>query len=135
VYQPVIALAEFAVKGPPPPEPEQQRHELLRTLGAALYRAGLTQEAIDRLNEAIAADKDRSVVQDWLFLALAHHHLGHAAEAAHVVTASTDRTVRVWDVHTARGSNSRATKPHRNRFIDAVLRNERGHSPSSSERE
>jgi len=104
VYQPVLALAEFAVKKLPrrSSRPQQLRHELLRTLGAALYRAGLTQEAIDRLNEAIAADKGRSVVQDWLFLALAHHHLGHAAEAAQALEKartlqSKAETSDLWD--------------------------------------
>jgi hypothetical protein len=54
-------------------------------MGGLLYRAGRTEEAILRLNEAIAAEKGRSIALDWLFLALAHHRLGHATEAAHAL--------------------------------------------------
>src|SRR5262249_11805126 len=50
-------------------------------LGAALYRAGRFEEAIQRLNTSITAQNDDGVFGDWLFLAMAHHRLGHAAEA------------------------------------------------------
>jgi WD40 repeat protein/tetratricopeptide (TPR) repeat protein len=53
----------------------------LRPLGAALYRAGRFEEAIQQLNAAIAARNGDGVFGDWLFLAMAHHRLGHAAEA------------------------------------------------------
>ena len=53
----------------------------LLSLGAALYRAGRFEEAIQRLNASIAARNDDGVYGDWLFLAMAHHRLGHAAEA------------------------------------------------------
>jgi hypothetical protein len=51
------------------------------TLGAALYRAGRPAEAIGRLEEEIRARGDQSGPRDWAFLALAHHRLGHRAEA------------------------------------------------------
>jgi Flp pilus assembly protein TadD len=80
-YQPVIALVESTVPKVSSSRSDL-RHVLLRSLGALLYRAGRAEEAIVRLNEAIDAEKGCSVPQDWLFLALAHHRLGHAAEAA-----------------------------------------------------
>ncbi len=43
--------------------------------GSVLYRAGRFEEAIQRLN----ANTD--ILNNWLFLAMAHHRLGHAAEA------------------------------------------------------
>jgi Flp pilus assembly protein TadD len=54
---------------------------LRMTLGAALYRAGRFDEAIQQLNASIAARNGDGVFQDWLFLAMARHRLGHVAEA------------------------------------------------------
>src|SRR5262249_55218522 len=51
------------------------------TLGIALYRAGRYDEAVQRLNESIALQKQGGTYRDWLFLAMAHHRLGHADEA------------------------------------------------------
>jgi uncharacterized protein HemY len=51
------------------------------TLGAALYRAGRFDDAVGRLEEAIKLQGKGGVPQDWLFLAMAHHRLGHAAQA------------------------------------------------------
>jgi WD40 repeat protein len=52
----------------------------LNTLGAALYRAGCFEEAIRRLEEAIQI-RGGEHPGDWPFLAMAHHRLGHGAEA------------------------------------------------------
>ena len=52
----------------------------LNTLGAILYRAGRFQEAVQRLGEAMKANKEGGVT-DWLFLAMAHHHLKHTEES------------------------------------------------------
>jgi serine/threonine protein kinase/tetratricopeptide (TPR) repeat protein len=54
--------------------------------GAVLYRASQYQEALKRLTEAEAVhlleDKKRHAsASNWLFLAMAHHRLGHAEEA------------------------------------------------------
>jgi tetratricopeptide (TPR) repeat protein len=68
-------LAESAVAGAP------KESAYVGTLGAALYRAGQYREAVRRLNEAIALQGKGGAAQDWLFLAMAHHRLGHAAEA------------------------------------------------------
>jgi tetratricopeptide (TPR) repeat protein len=53
----------------------------LNTLGAALYRAGKFNAAVQRLNKAIKEEGKGGTAWDWLFLAMAHHRLGHAAEA------------------------------------------------------
>jgi len=53
----------------------------LNTLGAALYRAGRLEEAIRRLEEGIQLRNGTSIPQDWVFLATAHHRLGHRAQA------------------------------------------------------
>ena len=72
-----VRLAELAVNG----ALEQQRAARLNTLGAALYRAGRFAEAVRRLEEGIQKRKGQSVAQDWVFLAMAHHRLGHHDEA------------------------------------------------------
>jgi hypothetical protein len=55
--------------------------DVLNTLGALLYRAGRPEEAVARLNEAIAKRNRVGTVHDWLFLALAYQRLGHESEA------------------------------------------------------
>jgi tetratricopeptide (TPR) repeat protein len=67
-------LAEKAVAARPV-------HSFINTLGAALYRAGRFEEAVRRLNESIAIHGGGGVYEDWLFLALSHHRLGHREEA------------------------------------------------------
>ena len=59
----------------------QPEPDFLDTLGAALYRAGRFEESIRRLEENIRERGGKSLPQDWVFLALAHHQLGHRAEA------------------------------------------------------
>jgi hypothetical protein len=53
----------------------------LNTLGAALYRAGRLEEAVQRLSEAVRTSGGDGTYADWLFLALAHQRLGHGEEA------------------------------------------------------
>ncbi len=72
-----VRLAELAVND----APDAEKHMFLNTLGAALYRAGRFDEAIHRLEEGIRKRRNTSLPQDWAFLALAHHRLGHGAEA------------------------------------------------------
>ena len=54
---------------------------MLKTLGAALYRAGRFEEAIRRLDESIQARGDGGDPKGFAFLAMAHHRLGHRDEA------------------------------------------------------
>jgi tetratricopeptide (TPR) repeat protein len=79
---------------------DSDKHSFLQTLGAATYRANRFNQAIDYLNEAMKALPEPGVQQDvdtdgddppvpsprgdaldWLFLAMAHHRLGHGEEA------------------------------------------------------
>ncbi len=73
-----LRLAEKAVAGDP------KDFNYLGTLGAALYRAGRFVVAVERLNEATEDQSQLGTINNaynWLFLALAHHRLGHADDA------------------------------------------------------
>jgi Flp pilus assembly protein TadD len=70
-----VQLAEKAVTSSP------KTSAYLNTLGAAHYRAGQYDRAIQRLNEAVQVRGQGGTATDWLFLALAHQKLGHADEA------------------------------------------------------
>jgi hypothetical protein len=55
---------------------------VLKTLGAALYRAGKYDTTVQRLNEAIAAQGKGGHAIDFLFLAMAQHRLGRHDDAS-----------------------------------------------------
>jgi tetratricopeptide (TPR) repeat protein len=69
-----------------------QEANLLNTLGAAHYRAGDAASAAARLDEAIRVRDRSGMWADWLFLAMAHHRLGHIQEARDFF----DRAMRWW---------------------------------------
>jgi WD40 repeat protein len=74
--EPLIQPLEEALKKAP------NNPVYLGRLGAALYRLGRFNEAVTRLQEALAADrKEALVVPAYLILAMAHHRLG-ATETA-----------------------------------------------------
>ena len=73
-----VRLAEFGVKGRGN-GPGQNRYRYI--LGGALYRAGRFADAVQRLEEGIRLRDGSSGPEDWAFLAMAHHRLGHRAEA------------------------------------------------------
>ncbi len=75
----LVRLAEFAVNGAPN---ARSKGPYLNTFGAALYRAGRFDDAIRRLDEGIQLKGGTSEPLDWVFLAMAHHRLGHR-ELAH----------------------------------------------------
>jgi eukaryotic-like serine/threonine-protein kinase len=77
VHEALVRLAELAGQR----FPAEQKHVVLNTLGAVLYRAGRFEDAIHRLDEGIQLRKGESLPQDWVFLAMAHHRLGHHDEA------------------------------------------------------
>jgi WD40 repeat protein/tetratricopeptide (TPR) repeat protein/tRNA A-37 threonylcarbamoyl transferase component Bud32 len=68
-----VALAEKAVAA-------SKQYAYLNTLGTVLYRAGRWQDAIARLEEGMKVHGQGGNAGDWLFVAMAHHRLGHAAE-------------------------------------------------------
>jgi tetratricopeptide (TPR) repeat protein len=82
-----VRLAELAVNG----VPEPQKADLLNTLGAALYRARRFADAVRRLDEGIQKRKGVSSDADWVFLAMAHHRLGHHDEARRWLDRFRDR--------------------------------------------
>jgi WD40 repeat protein len=72
-----VAVAETALADDP------DNPSYLNTLGAALYRAGRSDDAVRRLEEAVKAGGRGGSGWDRLFLALAHQDLGHADQARH----------------------------------------------------
>src|SRR5262249_40572500 len=71
-YKRVLRLAEKAVAG----LPGSWAH--LGTLGSVLYRAGQLEAAVRRLEEACKLQGKGGTADEWLFLVMAHHRLGHA---------------------------------------------------------
>jgi WD40 repeat protein/tetratricopeptide (TPR) repeat protein/tRNA A-37 threonylcarbamoyl transferase component Bud32 len=84
--QAAVDLAELAVGRCAPAE----RPDVLCTLGAIRYRAGRVPDALARLEESVAAKPGRRVIRD-LFLAMAQHRLGGAAEAQRTFDEATRR--------------------------------------------
>jgi WD40 repeat protein/serine/threonine protein kinase/tetratricopeptide (TPR) repeat protein len=75
-----VRLADSALQGLDQTDPDYP--DVSNTLGAALYRAGRFDEAIRRLEEALKArGGGQGHPTDWACLAMAHHRLGHRAEA------------------------------------------------------
>jgi serine/threonine protein kinase/WD40 repeat protein len=69
----LLRLAERAAATDP------ESYVNLRTLGAALLRAGRPEAAVQKLTQAAAVQQEAPT--SWLLLALAHQRLGHAEEA------------------------------------------------------
>jgi WD40 repeat protein len=69
----LLRLAERATAADP------DSYLMLRSLGAALLRAGRPEAALQRLNKAAGVQKECPTT--WLLLALAHQRLGHTDEA------------------------------------------------------
>jgi tetratricopeptide (TPR) repeat protein len=84
----LISAMEAAVKERP------DDAELRKTLGAALVRAGRPREAISTLEESVRLNGHGGNAFDWLFLALAHHRLGHSKQASAALA-----TARDWIAH------------------------------------
>ena len=74
----MVRLAQKAVQAA---KPDDDRHNLLSTLGAVTHRAGRSDEAVKQLDEALKAETLEGDALDWLFLALAQERLGHSGEA------------------------------------------------------
>jgi WD40 repeat protein/tRNA A-37 threonylcarbamoyl transferase component Bud32 len=73
----LVRLAETALSI----YPKEGNPLVLNSLGAALYRAGHLNESIRRLEESVHIGGGDGIPQDWAFLAMAHHGLGHHADA------------------------------------------------------
>jgi tetratricopeptide (TPR) repeat protein len=73
----LVTLAEAAVAS------DKDSYNFLNTLGAVLYRAGRFDDAARTLKQAVDKHRRGGTAYDFLFLAMAHHHLGHTAKAQH----------------------------------------------------
>jgi hypothetical protein len=76
-----VRLVEAAIRNATEVGFDFKPYGFLKTLGAALYRAGRYDDAIRRREEGIQSGGGRSLPPDWAFLALAHFRLSHRAEA------------------------------------------------------
>jgi serine/threonine protein kinase/WD40 repeat protein/tetratricopeptide (TPR) repeat protein len=104
-YQVPIAWLERRLSASPAPRP-LYRHYLSNALGGLLLRAGRLDEAILRLDDAIAAakeTKDGESPGDWAYLAVAHARKGQFAEARawldRLRSLHLDPRGAFWDVH------------------------------------
>jgi tetratricopeptide (TPR) repeat protein len=73
----LVRLAELEADGATGPD----KGRFLTTVGAALYRSGRFENAIRRLDERIQLKGGTGEPPDWVFLAMAHHRLGHRDQA------------------------------------------------------
>ena len=66
----------------------------VRVLGAALYRSGQFDSAVERLNDAMKMGV-QGMGSGLLFLAMTHHRLGHANEAKQSLAKAIERIDQV----------------------------------------
>jgi tetratricopeptide (TPR) repeat protein len=92
-----VAAADRAVKASP------RNHARLLTLGAAHFRARRYDNAVQTLNEAVRVWTKGDNVWDWLYLSMAHHHLGNADLAR----ANLDKAVRWIDQKQVAGADGK----------------------------
>jgi Flp pilus assembly protein TadD len=78
------------------------RHLFSNALGALLLRAGRLDEAIERVNEGIAAAKEIDIPTDWTNLALTHARKGRFVEARQMLerlrNSPPDSSASFWDL-------------------------------------
>jgi eukaryotic-like serine/threonine-protein kinase len=71
-----------------PPDRKGLRHSALTLLGGILYRSGHPREAIDRIDEGVAADDGEISPDDATWLAMAYHQSGDHARALQMLSRS-----------------------------------------------
>jgi acyl-homoserine lactone acylase PvdQ len=94
-------------------------------LGAALYRAGRFEEAAHRLAEVdavskLTTSKRTSIVYNWIFRAMAHHRLGHTAEAS----VWLEKAVQELDKPSPKAAQDPASNTWNRRLTSRLLRRE-----------
>ena len=87
-------LVELAVRGHDMPSADLS---MKPELGAALYRAGEFEQALQRLNERESAPANSKTlpVYSWYFLAMTHYKLGHHEEAQKWLAQATEFTDKI----------------------------------------
>ncbi len=124
---------------------EPRNHWHVNQFGAALYRAGRFEQAVERLTEAtkISADPNRSnMLYTWFYLAMAHHRLGHAELAQRWLDKSvqgTDEALKSPTELANSGNGSGVIAPNWHRRVTLrLLRREAEHlihpSPAKASR-
>jgi tetratricopeptide (TPR) repeat protein len=63
----------------------------VNTLGAALYRAGRYEEAIDKLQRSMSLNGGQGIPEDWFFLAMAYYKLGEKEKGQEWLTKAVQR--------------------------------------------
>jgi WD40 repeat protein/tetratricopeptide (TPR) repeat protein len=107
-----VRVAEKALASDP------KNANYLNTLGVALYRARRYDAAVQRLNESIKASGGSGLYVDWLFLAMAHHRLGHKDEARKWL----DKAVQwIEQANRAQGKGSAGSAQHWTQRLQAPL--------------
>ena len=102
-----------------------QKCDMMIILGAALYRAGRFEEAAHRLAEVdavskLTTSKRTSIVYNWIFQAMAHHRLGHTAEAS----AWLKKAVQELDKPSPKAAQDPASNTWNRRLTSRLLRRE-----------
>jgi len=105
----LVRLADRAVRAEPVPH-------YLHVLGLAHYRAGQFDRAIDRLTESVDGNWTANAA-NWLVMAMAHHRLGHAAEALKLF----DKAVRLIDPPWVKEPEAGLKALHRHDFMACVV--------------
>jgi WD40 repeat protein/Flp pilus assembly protein TadD len=95
-YRVPMGWMERRLSAVPAPVPEA-RHLFSNALGGLLLRAGRLDEAIIRIHEGIAAEKDVLFPTDWTYLALAHARKGQFAEARQMLERQMLERRRKWE--------------------------------------
>jgi tetratricopeptide (TPR) repeat protein len=106
----LVKLADSTAKDP-------DNMFVLAATGAALFRAGRPDEAIGQISQAIEQSRGENV-ENWLFLAMAHHHAGQSQEAQRWF----DRAVNWLDEPS--GNLPSSATPWQDRLIRGLLRRE-----------
>jgi hypothetical protein len=84
-WAPPVRAVKAAVKQCP------ENAGLRMNLGAIVVRAGPARKEIAPLEESVRRNGQGGNAFDWLFLAMAHHRLGHAREANAALATARDR--------------------------------------------
>jgi Flp pilus assembly protein TadD len=126
-FKPVLGLAKRAVAKYP------NHPDLLNTFGATLYRAGQFADALKRMQQAHAKSWGRwDSVENWLFLAMAHHRLGHSDDAKTCLATAVQQIEGAKDISTQRRLDLLILRREAERLLKQPMKKD---APNKPERE